>query len=79
MYRQKYYRVVIENQVTGERVTSPFEDWVYENRLVQPIEDVIEDWAYSVFDKSPSKIVELEEISFELYIHLRQEGRETNE
>lgn len=62
----KKYRVVVESYdpkgngpIKTER---EFEDWVHDGKLVCPIDGVVEDWAYTYFDKGYYKIISIEEI-----------------
>lgn len=44
-------------------ITEQFEDWIYQGKLVCPIEDVINDWAYNYFDKGSYTIDSIEIIT----------------
>lgn len=43
-------------------VTEKFEEWWFEGKLVEPIEDTAEDYFYTAtFDKGPFKIINIKE------------------
>jgi len=62
--RKKKYRGVFMCCETEVETTEEFEDWIGDDgKLVMPISQVVDDWAYGFYDKGPYKEISFEDIT----------------
>ena len=61
--RAKKYIGVFMCKETEVETTQEFEDWIHDGKLVMPISQVVDDWAYQFYDKGDYKEVSFEEIT----------------
>lgn len=62
--RKRKYRGVFWGMETDEETTQEFEDWIgADGKLVMPISQVVDDWAYGFYDKGYYKTISFIEIT----------------
>tara|TARA_R110000803_G_scaffold81443_1_gene147394 strand:- start:25 stop:264 length:240 start_codon:yes stop_codon:yes gene_type:complete len=62
--RKRKYSGIFRCRETDVETTQEFEDWIGDDgKLVMPISQVVDDWAYGFYDKGSYKTISFEEIT----------------